>query len=577
MSTGGQLASLSSSVTLDEEYHDLATALARLRRRIVLFLDDLDRLADDEIREIVRLVKAVGNLPNLTYVLAFDREHVEFVLGGAGAARQSRDRGRRYLEKIVQVRHDVPPPGDQELLDFYVAQLRGVLQRHGVDDLVPVKPDDMLRAVGRMLHTPRDAKRAANSFAAGLDLHGDEVAIVDLIGLEALRTFEPDLHESLSRLADILMDYAPGFFDNREEVAAERKSRMDTLIGDARSPDGTRALLQQLFPAARAALGDGRGVSEPSTESRANRIAVSRVFRRYVHAVLTSADVTSRELEHVAALAASDAPGFEQALAQFWGERLIDLLSRLPAALPHLSADQARASAAALLRATAGLDKGSEAKRWHETVQDFRVAELLARMLEMEPDLDRRRELVGELFDGAPDLTTRWRLIDWFGTHPWYQRRPRNDEWLGEEISGALARNLSAEVLGADADALADEVEVGILLESARHSDPDAARESFAAKAISERFVLNVLKFLARSIRSPSGDYYFDWQAYVELLGQDVARERAITLARTTDTSSMDPLMRSGLSDAAAISRGDMKPVPRPSRDDEDVGDSLPA
>lgn len=570
LSTGGQLTGLGSPVTLDEEYRDLARALARLRRRIVVFLDDLDRLADDDIREIVRLVKAVGNLPNLSYVLAFDREHVEFVLGGACEERQSRERGRRYLEKIVQVRHDVPQPGDQELLDFYVAQLRGVLHRHGSDDLVAVKPDDALRAVGQMLHTPRDAKRAANSFAAGLDLHGDEVATVDLIGLEALRTFEPDLHESLPRLAAILMDFSPSLFGDSRDVATERRDQMDLLIGRTRSPDGTRALLQELFPAAHAAIGNGRGVFEPSIESRANRVAVWRVFRRYTHAVLTPAEVSSRELKHIAALAASDALAFEQALERFWRDRLADLLSRLRASLPHLSTEQARASAAALLRATAGREKGSEAKRWHETPQDFLVGELVGQMLEAEPDLDGRRELVGELFDGAPDLTTRWRLIDWFGTHPWYERRPRVDEWLGENMSADLAAKLSAEVISADADVLADEVEVGILLVTTRHCDPGAARDSFATKATSERFVLTLVRYLAGSIRSSSGDYWFDWQSYVKLLGEDVARQRAITLARTTDIDSMDPLMRSGLSDAAAISRGEMEPAPHPIQNDED-------
>jgi hypothetical protein len=576
LSTGGQLAGLGSSATLNEEYNELAAALARLRRRIVVFLDDLDRLADDDIREIVRLVKAVGNLPNLTYILAFDREHVEFVLGGAGEPRQSRERGRRYLEKIVQVRHDVPPPGDQELLDFYVGQLREVLERHGVEDRLPVKPDDVLRAVGQMLHTPRDAKRAANSFAAGLDLHGEEVATVDLIGLEALRTFEPDLHESLPRLADILLDYSPGFFDVPERVADERKSRMGRLIEHARNPDATRALLQQLFPAARRTLGDGRGVAQTAVESRLNRVAVSRVFRRYAHAVLTPAEVRSRELEHLAGLAASDAAAFEQALGKFRDDRLIDLLERLPAALPRLDVAQARASAAALLRATAGSENGSEAKRWHETTQDYRVSELVTHLLENEPDLDRRRELVRDLFDGAPDLTTRWRLIDWFGTHPWYERRARRDEWLGEKISADLARTLSAEVREADADALADEVEMGILLETTRHSDPEAARNAFAAKASSEHFVLTLLRYLAGAVRSSDGVYRFDWRTYIRLLGEDVARDRALDLAVTTDMNSLDDMTRSGLADAAAIARGDMQPA-RDSFEDDDEEETLSA
>lgn len=63
--------------TLDDRKGELVEALQEFDGRIVVFLDDLDRLTDDEIREIVRLVKLVGDLPNVAYLLSFDRARVE--------------------------------------------------------------------------------------------------------------------------------------------------------------------------------------------------------------------------------------------------------------------------------------------------------------------------------------------------------------------------------------------------------------------------------------------------------------------------------------------------------------------
>jgi hypothetical protein len=54
--------------TLRELREAVVEALMGFEGRIVVFLDDLDRLTDSEIREIVRLVKLVGDLPRVSMV-----------------------------------------------------------------------------------------------------------------------------------------------------------------------------------------------------------------------------------------------------------------------------------------------------------------------------------------------------------------------------------------------------------------------------------------------------------------------------------------------------------------------------
>jgi len=106
----GQLAATNSEdPSLQQRRGELLDALQGFDGRIVVFLDDIDRLLDEEIREIVRLAKLVGDLPRLTYILSFDRERVEQALGAPEVdLDRRRERGRAYLEKIVQSRHDVP-------------------------------------------------------------------------------------------------------------------------------------------------------------------------------------------------------------------------------------------------------------------------------------------------------------------------------------------------------------------------------------------------------------------------------------------------------------------------------------
>lgn len=58
----------------------LENALRKFPQRIVVLLDDLDRLYPAEAYEMVRIVKAVGDLPNVGYVLAWDEKYVSAAL-----------------------------------------------------------------------------------------------------------------------------------------------------------------------------------------------------------------------------------------------------------------------------------------------------------------------------------------------------------------------------------------------------------------------------------------------------------------------------------------------------------------
>ena len=82
----------------------LADKLKLLPTKIVVVIDDIDRLAPSEVVEVIRLIKAVGELPNVIYVIALDPEYVESALRNAGHGKYD-----NYLDKIIQLRVAVPP------------------------------------------------------------------------------------------------------------------------------------------------------------------------------------------------------------------------------------------------------------------------------------------------------------------------------------------------------------------------------------------------------------------------------------------------------------------------------------
>jgi len=65
-----------SNQSLAELKRLLAKDMAKLKRPLLIVIDDIDRLTSNEIREVFQLVKANADFPNIIYLLMFDRRIV---------------------------------------------------------------------------------------------------------------------------------------------------------------------------------------------------------------------------------------------------------------------------------------------------------------------------------------------------------------------------------------------------------------------------------------------------------------------------------------------------------------------
>jgi predicted KAP-like P-loop ATPase len=80
--------------------HELENQLSILESAVVVLIDELDRVDDTDVREMARTVKAIGDLPNISYLIAYDRPRVEQALGAHGPD---------YIKKLVQFTVSLAP------------------------------------------------------------------------------------------------------------------------------------------------------------------------------------------------------------------------------------------------------------------------------------------------------------------------------------------------------------------------------------------------------------------------------------------------------------------------------------
>lgn len=152
-------------------------------RRVMVFVDDIDRLDAEEIRHVFKLVRLVADFPNVSYLLSFDRARVEAALTAGGI------NGRDYIAKIVQSSFALPHVDRRLLISELERELEEMLEgrSHG-----PFHdgawPDILLKVIVPLVETPRDVHRYVNAAAPTVDLVGEEVALEDVLALEALRS-----------------------------------------------------------------------------------------------------------------------------------------------------------------------------------------------------------------------------------------------------------------------------------------------------------------------------------------------------------------------------------------------------
>ena len=90
----------------------LEEELLKFDGRVVVIIDDIDRLPNDQVRMVFQLVASLAKLPKINYLLSFDEEVVTRALSEV----QNCD-GAEYLEKVVQVPVHLPSWSGYDELD----------------------------------------------------------------------------------------------------------------------------------------------------------------------------------------------------------------------------------------------------------------------------------------------------------------------------------------------------------------------------------------------------------------------------------------------------------------------------
>ena len=247
----------SESPSLQAAHKDMSDRLRKNGERILVTIDDIDRLETAEIRCIMQMVKSVGRLPNVVYLLCYDRAIVARALGDP-----EQRTGPSFTEKIVQQELELPVPQQSQLLGMLDQEIGFLLARTDRSERWHYIVRDGLR---RWIRSPRDVVRLANAVRFSWSALEDEIDPQDLLAMEGIRLFDPNVFGWIRDNRSLV------FGENRFMLPADGAREAAVARLKLAVPDKVRAettdLVAVLFPQLAALLIDAQQVW---TEERAD-------------------------------------------------------------------------------------------------------------------------------------------------------------------------------------------------------------------------------------------------------------------------------------------------------------------
>ncbi|WP_406164401.1 P-loop NTPase fold protein [Streptomyces sp. NBC_00996] len=293
-------------------------ALRQAGQPVLVVMDDLDRLTPDELLLVFKLVRLVGHLPNVYYLIGFDEQTLLDVLQRSDLVGNSEPRAREFLEKIIQVRLDLPAFRERDAAAMSIRALNAILDSHNLS-MTPGEEQRFSEAHFRhlqdRLQTPRAVKRYFGQADATLGSLVGDVDLVDFLIVTFLRTNEPGAYRLLRRhraeLTGTSLD--PSQRRNAQQLG-ERADRWRNRLGEAgvaaEHVEGVLRLLGQLFPTVQQDLGMA-GDAKAAAQRRG--IGSTDYFDRYMVFGVPDDDLPEAVFDQALAQLAADAPEEEAA------------------------------------------------------------------------------------------------------------------------------------------------------------------------------------------------------------------------------------------------------------------------
>ena len=267
---------------------NISQELEDLDKKLLIVIDDIDRLCDEEIREIFQLVKSIADFKNTIYILSYDKEIVIKALD-----KTQQDKGEEYLEKIVQVPLVLPYVSKNELDKIFLDKLSNLINISDRDDFLYFQ-ELYNNGLAENFQNLRDIERYVNVFSFGVELAREELNINDYIVLTLIKVFEPNLYEYIKNNKKYF--FGVRFDENLDKNKTEILDELEEIYKKLKKikKENIKKLIKIIFPKLKNITYDEGFID---IWNKARRIAAPLYFESYFRLDFPEDEIKKSEIE----------------------------------------------------------------------------------------------------------------------------------------------------------------------------------------------------------------------------------------------------------------------------------------
>jgi hypothetical protein len=289
-----------SSVELETLRDRIENSLYDSKTRIVVLMDDIDRLDKNEVNNVFRLIKLTADFSYTAYILAFDNKMVAAALRDKYPTIDS-DAGQDFLDKIIQVPLHLPKADKIALRTLCFEGIDNAIRIANIS----ISQDDINKFVRLFidgleirLQTPRIANRYTNALLFALPFLKNEIYPIDLMLIEGIRIFYPKLYTLIRNNRDMFLKSSADRSLHFDELDKGREAQISSVLDNLNTEENksARSILKDLFPRF---TQKGYGPDWDKQWTNEKRISSSYYFDRYFSYSIPEGDIPDEVIDKI--------------------------------------------------------------------------------------------------------------------------------------------------------------------------------------------------------------------------------------------------------------------------------------
>lgn len=178
---------------------EITNYINRTNKTVVIFIDNMDRASPENIVFLFKLIGTIFSLPNIVYVLAYDKDRVMDALEKCNSINP------HYIEKIVQHEISIPFVDNNTIADIIHRCTKNILLKYGLTDDEINEYAPVINYVSSSVDSLRTFKRFINSVIIKVFANPTVLDKKTLFAMEAIQFIDIDLYLSIKDNAEFFV------------------------------------------------------------------------------------------------------------------------------------------------------------------------------------------------------------------------------------------------------------------------------------------------------------------------------------------------------------------------------------